>query len=104
MFILLGTILCHKGLREEVTESVVIHVKMWLIELALLFAAEIFIGRDKISNEQTCKKNKTSVKKTSHLVPTVLLETVQESTGICQPEGSHLKVIIVFLENEYKQT
>lgn len=58
VFILLGTVLCHKRLREEATESVVIHVKMWSIELALLFAAEIFSGRDKISNEQTCKENK----------------------------------------------
>ncbi len=34
----------------------------------------------------------------SHLVPAVLLQTVEQAAGVGQPEGRHLKVIVVFLQ------
>lgn len=36
----------------------------------------------------------------THLVPAVLLQAVQEAAGIGQPEGRHLKVLVVLLRKE----
>lgn len=38
----------------------------------------------------------------SHLVTAVLFQTVQQSTGVGQPEGGHFKVVAVFLDMNHK--